>query len=506
MLKILLVDDEVAICKGMKKLILKTEAGETDVEEAYDGIEALDMMDSFDPDILLTDMRMPRMDGLQLIREAKRRKPELLTAVVSAYSDYEYIREAMRMNASDYLLKPATAGDLHELLQRLKERARQQRTRKERDAIALLLQGGPTDRCPPSLRHCRFALLLVCVGPYINGVADFDPGDGTGPSRLFDECSEQCRELGLRQWTVGGERPNERLMLLASGSADEGEGETDTRVRSFLDVFLAGIQSRKKPVTVVVGTGLAPNQLYATSKRLRRELLHTLVFGKSTFVFLKEAGMRKNDAARKFAQETANVMSVVEQKRYDRFAEELSVLMASWESGGATQYVIQQTLFRLLAELGDSGLERQIDLEMLVSHSLGYAELKHHVSLLFDDLFESPAPAEKSVRVGTIVGQVEQYLKQHYRQAITLQSLSQEFGLVPNYLSVLFKREVGMTPVEYLMEYRIREAKRIMDERPDLLLKQVAGEVGYSDQLYFSRVFKKQTGQSPSEYAQSRSK
>ncbi|TMV46490.1 response regulator [Paenibacillus mesophilus] len=499
MLKILLVDDEVAICKGMKKLIMKADGECSVVEEAYDGVEALDIMKEFDPDILLTDMRMPRMDGLQLLREAKKRKPDLLTAVLSAYSDYEYIREAMLMNASDYLLKPATGNDLQDLLQRLKLRHRQLMTGKEREALELLLRGVPADNCPSTLQYSRYALLLVCVGPYINGVTDMYPGDGLWQSPLFADCSERFKERDIREWILNGERPNEQLILLAADDPD-----AESRMRACLDDLLDHMKSRKKPVTIVAASGVALHQLYATSKRLRRELLNSLVFGKSHMLHLKEITLRKPDAKRRFAKETVKVMEVIEQKRYELFADELNALLSSWESGGATQHVIQQTLFRILAELGDPGLERQIDLEMLVSHSLSYAELKHNISLLFHDLFESPDLAVKSEQVDTIVGQVEQYLKKHFRESITLQSLSQEFGLVPNYLSVLFKREIGVTPLEYLLEFRIKEAKRIMDERPHLLLKQVASEVGYQDQLYFSRVFKKQTGQSPSEYAHSR--
>ncbi|MEF3304605.1 response regulator transcription factor [Paenibacillus sp. GYB003] len=499
MLKILLVDDEVAICRGMKSLILKADAAGVLVQEAYDGVEALDAMDEFDPDVLLTDMRMPRMDGLELIREAKRRKPELLTAIVSAYSDYEYVREAMLMNATDYLLKPAAPDAVHELLGRLRSRAEQQSARKEREAVESMLQGVHADVCPPSLRASRFALLLFCAGPYAGGATDAYPGDGQRLASLLDESAGLCAKLGMRSWAVRGERPNERFVALAADGSD-----ADARMRRFLDGLKEAIHGRKKPVTVMAATGLTPEQLYGAGRRLRRELIHALVFGKSTIVHVGDGASRKTDLAGKFAKETARVMDVAMQGKYDLFAEELSALMTSWENGDATQFVIQQTLFRLLAELGDRGLEKQIDLEMLVSHSLGYAELRHHVSLLFHDLFDSPEPAGKTEQVGTIVGQVEQYLKKNFRQSITLQSLSQEFGLVPNYLSVLFKRETGMTPAEYLTAYRIGAAKRLMDERPDMLLKQVASEVGYSDQLYFSRVFRKQTGKSPSEYVQSR--
>lgn len=501
MMKILLVDDEVAICRGMKKLILKAEAERVIVAEAYDGVEALDMMEEFNPDVLLTDMRMPRMDGLQLLREAKKRKPGLLTAVVSAYSDYEYIREAMLTHASDYLLKPATANDIQGLLQKLKLKYKQLQMSREQETLGLLQQGISLDNVPPSLQYSHYALLLVCAGPYINGVMDdVCPGEALWQSSLFTEYSARCEELDIRHWMLNGERPNERLVLLAANN----DG-AEARIWSGLDSFRQNRLSQQIPATLVMESGMSLHQLNAISKQLRRELVHSLVFAKSNILNRKDSCTPETDAERKFTTETAKVIEAVAQKRYEQFAEELSALLSSWESRDATQYVIQQTLFRILSGFGEHGLERQIDLEMSVSHSLSYTELKTNISKLFDELFKSlSSMADKSVQLSTIVGQVEQYLKKNFRETITLHSLSQEFRLVPNYLSVVFKREIGTTPIEYLMEYRIREAKRIMDERPHMLLKQVAAEVGYPDQLYFSRVFKKLTGQSPSEYMHSR--
>jgi two-component system response regulator YesN len=499
MLKILLVDDEVAICSGMKKLILKTDAECFIVAEAYDGIEALEMIEEFNPDILLTDIRMPRMDGLQLLREAKKRKPDLLTAVVSAYSDYDYIREAMLIHASDYLLKPATAKDLQELLQKLKLRYEQLMMSKEQEALGMLLLGMPLHNYPRSLQYSHYALLLICAGPYNNGVIDVCPGEMLWQSPLFTDWLLRSKELDIRQWILNGERSNERLVLLATNRDDAA-----ACIRTALDSFLQNMLSQPIPVTFVIESGLSLNQMSPTSKQLRRELLHSLVFSKSRILYLKESVHREKNVERPFTSETAEVMEVIEQKRYGQFAESLSVLMASWDSRDATQYVIQQTLFRVLAGLGEQELERQIDLEMIISHSISYSDLRNNISVFFYNLFESPNKTSQSAKLGTIIGLVVQFLKKNFRESITLQSLSQEFGLVPNYLSVLFKREVGITPVEYLMEFRIKEAKRIMDEQPHLLLKQVASEVGYSDPLYFSRVFKKLTGQSPSEYIQSR--
>lgn len=483
----------------MNRLIQKSHGDRIVVREAYDGVEALDLIEEFEPDLLITDMRMPRMDGLELLRQARLCRPDLLTAVVSAYSDYSYVREAMRNGAADYLLKPATAGDMQELLYRLEGRFRQQETEKRKAAIALLLQGvSATDtRIPASLRGFSYMLLLVCEGPYMQGAADLMDEPLQRDSTIIEDCRQYCEGHGIRFWALGGERPNERFAVLAGGSDRDRDHSRHLleRVRSQLD-------GRKKPCTVLVaGPGLSAGQLRAAGKRLRRELLHRLVFGKSSLFHVHVAAPPKTGGSERFSQETARVMESLMNKRYDQLPEALLALMTAWEDGGATQFVVQQTLFRMLAELGDDGLARQIDLDMLVSHSLSYAELKHQVTLLFHGLLESPQGTERSSQVDSLVGQIEQYLRLHFREAITLQSLSQQFRLVPNYLSVVFKREMGVTPVEYLMNYRIGQAKRMMDERPDLLLKQVASEVGYPDPLYFSRVFKKQTGQSPTEYA-----
>lgn len=494
MLKILLVDDEVAICRGMKKLLLKTDPHSITVLEAYDGIEALDMLMQFDPDILLTDMRMPRMDGLQLLREAKKRKPHLLTAIISAYSDYEYVREALLMSASDYLLKPVSAKDLQDLLLKLKLKRRQQIMNEELEVFERLFHGGAAEAYSPALREFRYALLLACAGPYLSGTVELQAGDALWHPPIAPDSAAVCEKLDVHLSIVNGERPNERFLILA-GQPNEMEA-----VMTCQEHLLKSLQNQPFPVTVVASSDLSIHELLATSKRQRKALMHSVVFGKSSVVHLSESTVEEDG----FERETALLLETVDPKRYDLFAGALDALLSAWENGGATQFRILQTLFRVLGKLGAYSLDKQLELETIVCNSSDYAGLRQHVSAVFRHLFEAPATQVQAAKFGTIVNQVEHYLKKNYRESVTMQSLSQEFGLVPNYLSALFKKEIGMTPVEYLMEYRIKEAKRLMDEQPNMLLKQIASEVGYSDQLYFSRVFKKMTGQSPSEYVQSR--
>ncbi|WP_135555398.1 response regulator transcription factor [Paenibacillus cymbidii] len=100
-----------------------------------------------------------------------------------------------------------------------------------------------------------------------------------------------------------------------------------------------------------------------------------------------------------------------------------------------------------------------------------------------------------------IVQTVERYLEQHYRSAVSHQTLEAEFGLVGSYINKLFKKHKGSTLMDYLAQYRIEQAKILLKEKPTLMLKEVASLVGFDDPLYFSRVFRKITGISPSEFA-----
>jgi YesN/AraC family two-component response regulator len=497
MLKILLVDDEVAILNGMKKLISKVAGNSAVIREAYDGVEALELMEEYEPDVLLTDMKMPGMDGLQLLREAKKRKPDLLTAAISAYSDYDYIREAMLLQTTDYLLKPVTAEDLQALLDNLRRKHAELKLGREQETMEMLLSGTFPGGKLPALPYAYYALLLVCAGPYYNGVVEVCPGDAFWQSPLFKESWAAGIVPGMRQWLIGGERSNERFVLLAADC-----GVADERVRNGLERWRRQVSNQPIPVTVICALGLTLDQLAAARVQLRKELLHSLVFAKTSVLYLEDPVRRQTRGGAAYSEETAKVLEAARLRRYERFAEQLNTLLDRWEASSATQMVIHQTLIRILADFGQQKMDKHIDLEMLVSHSLSYRELREKLTGFFRPLFETNEIAARPA--DSIAEQVEQYLRQNFRESITLQSLSQEFGLVPNYLSVIFKRKYGVTPGEYLMEFRIKEAMRLMDEQPHLLLKQVAGQVGYADPLYFSRVFKKLTGQSPTEYAQTR--
>lgn len=118
MLKLLLVDDEPIILAGLHHLILSGRTAFTDIERASDAYEALDLLDTFHPDLIITDIQMPAMDGLEFIREARQRGAGRFV-ILSGYDHFDYARQALRLHVNDYLLKPIQQKELFEILSRL---------------------------------------------------------------------------------------------------------------------------------------------------------------------------------------------------------------------------------------------------------------------------------------------------------------------------------------------------------------------------------------------------
>lgn len=118
MLKLMIVDDEPVIRNGLRHMILKEYDRQAEIVGASDGIEAVELLDTFHPDLLITDIQMPEMDGLQLIREAQKKKVKRFV-ILSGYDEFEYARQAIRLHVSDYLLKPIRQQDLSTLLNKV---------------------------------------------------------------------------------------------------------------------------------------------------------------------------------------------------------------------------------------------------------------------------------------------------------------------------------------------------------------------------------------------------
>jgi two-component system response regulator YesN len=503
--RVLLVDDEAPFSRALHKMIEQVDSQYSVVGVAFDGEQALELLPALLPDVLITDIRMPVMDGLQLIDAIKRRYPELVSVIVSSYDDFNYTRKAIQLGADDYLLKPLTVPDLQELLVRVKCKVEEHARKREMNTLRQLIDdGGAHLGLPASLSYDHYTLLVACAGSYSKAYVDpMHPGKVFWQSRACEAEVQDDLPEGAACWLLEGDRENERIVVIGSRFEIAEDSPLTHLVSTKLQSMAEGFGIT---LTLVAAPDLSQwSQLRPTFLHLSRKLVKSVVFGKSSFV-LGDTPARQRVSA---AEGASKLESFIETRQQDAFFQGLLELCHTWESEAATQLQLDTTLRHLVfvckeklkSITEDDLIQTGQELDSLLSHSSNYEELYEGASYLFRGLLESAGASSKSIgHQDDMVGQIERYLQEHYALPITLQDLSKRFGLVPNYLSSLFKKLRGHTPGEYLTQWRVIQAKKMMDSSPNLLLKDISELVGYSDPLYFSRVFKKTTGISPSDY------
>jgi YesN/AraC family two-component response regulator len=472
---------------------------------AFDGEQALEMVTELQPDVLITDIRMPVMDGLQLISAEKSRFSSIISVIVSSYDDFSYTRKAIQLGADDYLLKPLTVQDLQELLIRVRHKVDEHSEKRKQYALSALIESGDTESACELFHYANYTFMVACAGSFSKTYVD-----SMHPGRVFwqsRDCEAELRRAlpeGAGGWILEGNRENERVFVIGS-NLDELSQNNSVR-HDVSQMLLNQAEGFGVPLTLVTEsnvTNLAA--LQQSVQLLNKSLVKSVVFGLSNVIAVEAPIVQQDHAAAPLEKLEAHM----DPRQQDEFYQGLHELCLAWKSAATKQVHIDTNLRRLVfaykdkvKSLTDEELvHTHLELDSLLSLSITYEELNEGISYIFRGLFEAAGPSIRSNgHQDDMVKLIELYLQENYALPITLQDLSKRFGLVPNYLSALFKKLRGVTPGEYLTQWRVEQAKKMMDESPSLLLKDVSERVGYSDPLYFSRVFKKVAGIPPSDY------
>ncbi|MEK3721628.1 response regulator transcription factor [Paenibacillus sp. FSL H8-0034] len=499
---VVVVDDEAPYCRALRKMIEEAGPRFQVLGEAFNGEQALDMLAQLRPDVLFTDIRMPVMDGLQLIAEAKRRQPEIATVIVSSYDDFHYTRKAIQLQAEDYLLKPVTIPDLQELLMRVEAGINEQVRRREKELWAAVVEQGAVDRLSNSMRYAHYVVYMLCAGSMGQAYEDH-----MHPGKLFwqsDYGEAIIRKMIVEPygcWILDTEKENERFLLIGSKESVESALQAAQGLIQELlhraDWLAIPLTIVQQPVTELSGL---KQVLQTAGKRMRLGLL----FGRSSV--MDECTDRKPAPMQPYYRRLGQAMEL---RQKQPILDAIFDIVHVWEQQEASQITIENGLkqilfmfpehFKLISD--EQFILAGMELDSLLLHSLTYPELLAGAEYTYSTLMDSAASGTRiSDHQEEIIVQIEHYLQANYSLPITLQDLSRRFNLVPNYLSAMFKKFRGVTPGEYLTQWRVHQAKKLMSDSSGLLLKDIADRVGYSDPLYFSRVFKKVTGLAPSDY------
>jgi len=515
MYRVIIVDDEPIIRKGLRETIEWDSLGLEVAGEAANGAEALQLVRSIRPEVLITDIRMPQMDGLELIREVKKLDFDVKITILSGFSDYDYLKAAIKLGVDNYLLKPI---DNDELISNLKNAV----SEIEKEAIVDLRnrQGSEllrtntlrrlvTGNISPEELHEKADFLDLPLTAEVCLCAVIAVSPQVEPSRREQLCRDVLGDMngGIPEGrTIAFTDSEGNLVLLMALDAPLDD-------RAAIQAAMDDVVGRAKQVyqsQLMVGVG-QPVQRLEDVPLSYRGACECLEYG----IFMQGSGVMWYDGV----PEVPSPDRTLDRFDFDKLKE----LIRRGDRKATQRYLDDE----LTAMLRDSALSlnqahnllmhvavRMTDCFREIYGNLNtyrepmdfdYArlfQLRHFSDMrqwLFD-LCERLFSDNTAVlgKGSSIVGLAVSYISDHYREGVTLKQVAADCHINTSYLGQVFRKEMGCAFTDYVNGLRIREAQRLL-ANPTLKVYEVAEQVGFTDYHYFLKIFKKVTGTTPSD-------
>lgn len=494
---LLIVDDEWYAVKGLSQGIDWAENGVDTVLEAFSAQEALQILAQQPVDVMICDIEMPEINGLDLSRRCIEQYPDIKIIFLTGHANFDYANEAIRMHAFDYVLKPVDHQRLAELVRCALLRTSEDKEQRENASQWKAYQEKLDAQRPERLRlfwrnvidnrlnresiHAWLSSQEIEIPSAITPVAVWmDEGDGTTREEdiLAFVLDEKLDELVLSHFPGCRLRdPSLERLLLFYGAP----GGLSDKLAPVLKSIERQLNRR---LHWQAGTPTPPESLWWEIYQLRAETTRQLPPSKAP------DSLDWENAIISLPPEQLHIQ--VDRAFAALFAQKDSVRLA------AEKMRLQGAMLLLADRYAFSprtvGLIQSIpDLQSAPAEAL--RQFHSALDLCIQEINACPSSNNALIR------QVRQYIRTHLNQELTREAIATSIYVHPAYLSRLFKMEMGLTLSDYITEERIRKACRLL-EAPDIKIGSIAAQVGISPFSYFCRVFRRITGMSPQEYRQ----
>lgn len=545
MLKIFLAEDEVVVRETIKRMIPWEELGFELVGEAADGEMALPLLLRQQPDLLITDIKMPFMDGLTLARLAKKEIPGLKVVILSGYDDFNYAKQAIGIGVEDYLLKPITKNALIERLSEIRSRYEHEKTQKEyyekfqremqayeknssRDFFEALV-GGSMDMMEVYKRAEKLGLDIVAEA---YNVLIFTMNCDEVFSGQRDEYSSwEAESLELLENFFAGHSSAMlfRSNIFSYGVLLKGQRETiEENTRACVDEIrkILSRQDGRREWFLAVGQSVERlsqiQKSYHTASRAfsQRYLYDENILYYDEMETMEHPGGQAETEDNAYLQKVdvnalnpailQKFLSNGLQEETENFVKDYfyAIGQEPMESLVFRNYVILNVRFSVISFI--KGLEcdtnemESADTEEVLAESgknmesaIAYA--KKMISQAIEIRDQNSGNKNRSILKTAV-----DFIDSHYMdEEISLNTVANVANVSSNHFSALFSQNMGQTFIEYLTTLRMNKAKELL-RCTGMRSSEIAGEIGYKDAHYFSYLFKKTQGMTPSDYRKAR--
>ena len=545
MLKIFLAEDEVIVRETIKRMIPWEELGFELVGEAADGEMALPLLIRQKPDLLITDIKMPFMDGLTLAKLAKKELPELKIVILSGYDDFNYAKQAISIGVEEYLLKPITKNALIERLSEIRSRYEHEKTQKEyyekfqremqvyeknsnRDFFEALVCGS-MDMMEVYKKAEKLGLDIVAEAYNILIFTMNSEEDFSGQKEGYSEWEAESLEMLEDFFSDNTSAMLFRCNIFSYGVLIKGQKETiDENTRSCIDEIKKILDRKEQKRQWFVAVGESVERLSKLQKSYHsasRAFSQRYLYGEN-ILYYDEMELMEHRSGQADTNDNAYLKNVDVnalnpailqkflsnglQEETENFVKDYfyAIGQEPMESLVFRNYVILNVRFSVLSFLKSLGCDTEEMEPENTEEILAESGKNIESAITYAKKMISQAITIRDQNSGnknrSILKTAVDFIDEHYMdEDISLNTAANVANVSSNHFSALFSQNMGQTFIEYLTTLRMNKAKELL-RCTGMRSSEVAGEVGYKDAHYFSYLFKKTQGMTPSEYRKAR--
>jgi len=533
MFKLILVDDEEEVRKGIIKRIDWASFGFDVPQEAENGREALDLIEDNVPDVVITDITMPIMDGLELSSIISRSYPSVKIVILTGFDEFKFAQQAIRYGVIDYILKPVIPENINELMTKLRKMIEEEVSQKEdinrlrshyikslpvlREKFLIQIVTGSLSSAEIDRRSKLYGVDLKGDTFMVAASSiDEESMENSGYGGDIELCKFAVLNISkeiIDKFPSGEAFFHDENLVFILGSDDKDKNYLLTNTISVLEEVRFNIKKYLK-IDISIGLGSMTDsisRLKESYKNALSALEYKRLVGANKITYIEDLEPQSADdivfdeekenkliSSIKFGSET-DVLSAVRDIFSDIVRPNLSL----------NDY--QLYFLEIVATLSRLGRKFQVDIGQMLGISNINAEIQRYTTLegMKEWIEKICIELNKTIsnrmqtKTQLLLEKAKDYINNNYSDdTLSLQKLADQLYISACYLSMIFKKEAGETFLKYLVRVRIDAAKELL-RNTDLRTAEIAEKVGYPDINYFSFFFKKNVGLSPREYRNS---
>ncbi|WP_068499103.1 response regulator transcription factor [Paenibacillus kribbensis] len=538
MVQILLVDDESYVTESLAATISWETLGIERVHQASSSLAAIDVLEAYDIDILVTDIRMPGMTGLELIVEVNERWPHIRCLLLTGYADFEYAKKAIQLKAFDYILKPVDDGEFMKCVSAAIDSLKEEweafdkvhqlqysrrtdfgvlRTHLMHDLVlgrhlSIQIIEDKLSQYEIMLRTGqRASMLLIQLGKHFS---DMDYHSVSLIEYAIGNIAEEVFAPDFYVWHC--KAPHDCLIVLIEENwnliSDRSMDEQNHILRTTIDNFRKNVSNYLKGEIYVTVTGwfMFPQELPKVYQSAIRSLYWNQQEETDTLLFIEEQPEQSHNSAKLLEGLYVHptLTHLLESRQWEEAETKINRVFGKIEEAGYTRehlyelFITVTSAFmytahkqgRFITQMDQTGFDPLHAQKMVQS----FSNLKEWIFLMMNKLKSEWSASEQNAK-SYVVKQVQELISQDKGQELSVKTIADQVYLHPVYLSKIYKAETGEGLGDYIIRMRMERALYLL-KYSNKKIYEITTELGYQNPQYFSKMFKKHYGMTPHEF------